>query len=214
MSNPVATIGNNIPVPADPEVVRTTFTKIVYDAQKFSVYGEDEYDPAYSSFDPSNRGDEFYMFIPLDNALVDGGSAGVKPDFVSYNAWDGLKLSASGFITAVNSVMPKIIIPTEILVDNGLVTENHTSSGMYSDGTAMYQGLFNWELVTLNDIDISDIAKTFEYAQIGAYNGSLYVSSKAKNDASSTNVMKIKLRNPTELEADPPGLPAPPLGSD
>lgn len=193
MSNPVVTIGNSIPPPVDPRLVRDTFSKVSYGQQKIRTYGEGEYDPSYGSFDPSTQGESFYMFVSLDDAL-----STTKPDVVSYDAWDGLKKTASGFITAVNSVMPKIIIPSTILVDNGIISPNGTFEGMWESG-ASYKGLFNWELVSLNSNPIAD-TDIFKYGQVSSTYGSLYISSKAKVDTNCTNVMVVTLGAPV----DPP----------
>lgn len=212
MSNPTVTIGNSIPVPPDPKVVRTTFTKVVYDSQKFWVYGRNEFDPSYISFSPEGKGQEFYMFVALDNALGVGGSLpGEKPDFVSDTAWEGLKELPSGFITAVNSVMPKIIIPSEILVDNGIVTPQDRIIAAYKDpGGGGLQGLFNWKIYELNGVDIyGSGTDVFKYVQVSPYSGSQYISCKAKDDLESGNEMVIKLRNPG---VDVSGYP-PPQGS-
>lgn len=206
MSNPVLTIGNSIPVPADPEVIRTTYTRIVYSSEKFYTYGKGEFDPTYTTYDPTKMGEEFYIFIRMDNALGPGGlPPGVKPDFVTgtptTGSWSSLKEAPSGFITAVNSVMPRIIVPSEILVDNGIKTYQNLAKAVYKDG-GVWKDLFNWELVTLNTTPILD-TDTFKYAQIAGYHGSQYVSSKAKDDTVAENTMIMKLENP----------PSPPLGS-
>ncbi len=213
-SNPTVTIGNSIPGPSDPQVVRTTFTKIVYDSQKFWIYGEGEFDPAYTTFTPTDKGEEFYMFIPIENALGPGGSPpGVKPSFVSSEAWGpessgstlgggGLRRAPSGFITANNSIMPKIIIPSYMIVDNGIIMPNNALTAAYLPNL---EGLFNWSLVSLNGNSIA-VTDTFKYAQVGAYYGSMYVSSKAKNDMSSSNTMEMLLKNPYKPFPPPQGI--------
>jgi len=205
MSNPVATINNFIPQPGDPQVVRKTFTRIVYDSQQFFVYGENEFDPTYATFDPSEYGERFYMFVPLDNALGGGGSPpGVKPDFVSDEAWSAVKRSPSGFVQgAVNSIMPKIIVPSDILVDNGLLNTggNDQFFAFYRDGAAK-KDLFNWEIISVNGA--ATVATEFyKYAYTGAFPGSKYVTARAKDDLQPENEIVMELDNPA----------APPLGS-
>ncbi len=182
MSNPIVTIGNSIPTPPDPQVKRVTFTKIQYDSQKFWTYGSGEYDSGYSSFDPKKKGEEFYMFVLLEDVINS------RPDFVTQESWVGLKKSASGFITAVNSVMPKIIIPSEKLVDNGV---NTPGKGMYAYLLPGMQDLFNWDVVSSPADD-----NRFGTVNQGAHYGSNYVSCKAKNDTSSSNTTVISLKNP------------------
>lgn len=212
MSNPTAIIGNFILEPADPQVIRKTYTRIVYDAQKFFTYGKDKFDPSYSSFDPSDRGEEFYMLVPIADALNDGGSppAPLKPDFVSDESWEGLQASASGFITAVNSVLPKIIIPSLLLVDNGIKTAEDTFAGSVNDAGG-WKDVFSWELVSLNDVSVP-ATDSYKYAHVGPNYGSQYVTVKAKDDLYSDNKFVIKLENPLPADPDPPPY-GPPLGS-
>ena len=206
MSNPVLTIGDTIPLPA-PKVVRTTFTKVVYCEEKMGLYGKDQFDPTYTTFDPTKLGNEFYLFVRMDNALsATGLPPGTKPDFVTgtptTGSWSSLKEAPSGFITAVKSVMPRIIVPSDILVDNGLKTyPNDLAKAAYKDG-AVWKDLFNWELMTLNGVGIP-LTDTFKYAQIAGFRSSQYVSSKAKDDTVAENIMVMKLENPSN----------PPLGS-
>ena len=170
MSNPVVTIGTNIPTPSDPSVVRKTFARIVYDSQKFWNYADAE----FGSFDPTSKGEEFYVFVPF----LDSNP---QPSFVSNDSWTGLQKAPSGFITAVNSIMPKIIVPSQLLVDNGIVTPNDTFQGNWFDGAAFYEN-FSWDLVSLNGNPIGG-SDVYKYAQVGPNYGSQYVSVKAKDDA-------------------------------
>jgi len=121
MSNPRVRLQYSIPVPADPSVERTTYTQIVYDEQKFFIYALDEWNASYTGFTPEGAGERSYWFLPLDEAFfysTYGGS--FKPEFISDQVWNtSLKSAPSGFVTAVNSIMPKIMVPSEILVDNG-----------------------------------------------------------------------------------------------
>lgn len=209
-TNPTVTIGNSIPIPVDPALERITYTKVAFDSKDFKTYGLNEYDATYTGFVPTKLGEDFYMFVPLDFALAPGGigpGSGVQPDFVNFYSWDDLKKAPSGFITAVNSIMPKIIIPSEILVDNGLVTTNETGTGMYYDGTAIppYQGLFNWNLISFNGV-VTGATESYKYIQPQVFPGSSYISSKAKNDTSSTNTLVLKLQNPSIAT---PGNPPP-----
>lgn len=189
-NNPIVTIGNRINEPADPSVVRKTFARIVYDSQKFFLYGDGE----FGSFDPSGKGEEFFVFVPFSDA--NGASA---PSFVSSGSWDGLQKSSSGFVTAVNSVMPKIVIPSILLVDNGIKTPQNTFHGSWFDGTNFYDN-FSWELVSFNGTSIgAATTKVYDYAQVGPNYGSQYVTIKAKNDAATGalyNNFVMKLEEP------------------
>ena len=194
MSNPVLTIGDTIPTPADPQVVRRTFTRIVYESQDFFTYAEGEYDPTYSGMSPEDQGQRFYMVVPLDNSLGVGGvPPGTQPDFVANESWEVLKKAPSSFVTGVKSVMPKMIIPSKLLVDNGLITPADVFLGVVWDG-GDWKDLFNWEIVTFNGAPVAG-DKFYEYTQVGAFFGSQYISNKAKDDSSSQNEMVLKLEN-------------------
>lgn len=216
MSNPVITVGSSITAPADPEVTRKTFTRIVYEEQRFFVYADGEFDPTYTTFDPTNKGQRFFIFINLDEAF-----SSTKPDFVSPSKWDkivdgeqvGLKLAASGFITAVNSIMPKIIIPSLKLVDNGINTDDFAFFAFADLTTVPIQEGFNWEIVSVNGTPVGDASTEFyKYGQIGAFFGSQYVSMKAKDDEEPTNTTVVKLVNPP-LQSTP-GFPLDPPKGD
>ena len=209
MSNPTVTISNIIPDLPDPQVVRNTFTKIVYNSQKFFTYGANEYDPTYidpTKFDPKNKGEEFFYFIPESNALVEVvGDPPVKPDFVSDNMWTALQESSSGFVTAVKSIMPKLIVPSRILVDNGIETPNRTKWAYYKEGPSASdeRNVFNWKLLTLNSVSIPD-TDTDKYASKGNTDGASYVTILAKKKDEDHTTFVMKLKNPTN----------PPKGSD
>lgn len=202
MSNPTATITNVIQNLPDPQIVRNTFTKIVYNSQKFFTYGNNEYDSTYADgtkFTPEGKGEEFYIFVPESDVL--GILPANKPDFTSDNEWTALQKSSSGFVTAVNSVMPKLIVPSRILVDNGVITPNKNKWAYYQDGGSL-KNVFNWELVTINGVAIPN-TETDKYVSKGDYDGSMYVSVTGKENNTVGTTFVMKLVNPA----------TPPLGS-
>lgn len=188
MTNPVATIGNVIPTPSDPSVERKTYSSIVFQDQSFFVYGEGEFDPSYTTFDPTDLGQRFFIFVPLEDALVD------KPQFVGTKSWDEtVSKSASGFVTGRYSIMPKIFIPSEELVDNGIQTPGEAFAA-FADPSSGVEA-FNWDVKELNSVSI-DTSKMIKYAQIGAYFGSQYVTVRAKEDDDSSNELVMDLVPP------------------
>ena len=206
MSNPVATIGNNIPTPSDPSVSRKTYTAVVFQQQDFYVYAEGEYDPSYSAFDPSDLGQRFFIFVPLEPVLDPAFDQSGKPEFVTLESWEGtVKRKASGFLTGRYSLMPKLFVPSEILVDNGIFTPEEAYSAWANTGSSVEA--FNWETDTLNGNTI-DTAEMVKYAQVGAYFGSQYVTIRAKDDENSQNTFVMNLNNPpvfTGTTAPTPG---------
>lgn len=187
MSNPVATIGDTIPTPSDPKLTRKTYTRIVFSDWKFLFYSNGE---TTSSFDPTDKGDRFYVWKQLDQV---SSPAPVKPDFVTTERWNDFKHSSSGFMTAVNSIMPKMIVPSMALVSNGLISPNDTWKAMYNG-----KELFNWTITSFNGSVPSD--SIYNYVGIGTYPNSQYISAKAKDDARSENTLVLHLDDP----ADPP----------
>ena len=192
-NNPVVTLGFSVPTPGDPTVIRKTFARIVYNAQKFFLYGDGE----FGAFDPTEQGEEFFIFVPFSDSNP-------HPSFVSDGAWDGLQKSSSGFVTAVNSIMPKIMVPSTKIIDNGLLSDAHTFEGQWND-SGTFTDNFSWELVSFNGTPIgSGTTDLYDYAQVGPNYGSQYVSTKAKDDSHSTdNTLIMKLDEP----ATPPSFP-------
>jgi hypothetical protein len=193
--NPVATVGNSIPQPNDPQLERKTYTVIEFDAADFYGYKIDE---QLLPFNPSGHGDGFIMTVPLYNALDS-----IKPDFVTQANWDvssipqNVAIFPSAFVSAAwNSIMPKIIIPSDILVDNGLDTIGAGSAFFAKQMPGFTNDLFNWKIVTVNGSAIA-AADFYKYAQVGANFGSQYCVSKAKkDDKSAANQMVVELNNP------------------
>ena len=195
MSNPTAIIGNSLLPPNNPSLTRKTFSRIIYSDNDFFRYGDNQYDPTYMTFDPTGLGDRFFMWVRLDD--VEGNPVASPYDMVSDNAWaNTTKDTASGFITAVNSVMPVMMIPSQLLVDNGLYTDGAKQFALTPPGVPGTQ-VFNWEVIESLGVTVghatTDIAK---YAQVGAFWGSQYVSVKAKDDgAAANNETILKLTN-------------------
>ena len=187
MSNPVVTIGDTVNTPFKPTVKRKTFARVVYDSQDFFTYDATE----YPAFNPTGKGDVFFAFVPF---LPSNGPS--APSFTASDLWDSLQKAPSGFVTAVNSIMPKIVVPSKLIVDNGFKSFNTKFLGLWQDGSTFYDN-FSWELISFNGGSIA-LADATKYAQTGPNNGSQYVSIKAKSDNSVTgDVLIMKLEEPT-----------------
>lgn len=202
MSNPVATIGDNIPTPADPSVERKTYTAIVFEEQEFFVYAEGEFDPSYMTFDPTDLGQRFFIFVPLQDVLDPTASGDGIPQFVGDKPWEEtISKAASGFVTGRYSIMPKLFVPSVELVDNGIITAGN-AYGAYADASTGVEA-FNWEFDTLNGVAIS-VAEMIKYGQIGAYFGSQYITVRSKDDAAEDNIMILNLEAPPRLGGTAP----------
>jgi hypothetical protein len=185
MSNPVATIGTSIPTPADPSTTRKSYSSIIFEQQTFFWYADGEFSSGYGSFNPTDKGRRFFIFALLEDVIN-------RPEFTTVNSQ--IRKSGSGFLTGRYSVMPKIFIPSKMLVDNGIKSSGEAFMA-FTDSTCTKEA-FNWELKTLNGAGIPSTG-LIKHAQIGAYFGSQYISVKSKNDNSSSNVVVLELNEPS-----------------
>lgn len=205
MSNPVVTFTNTIPEPSDPSTVRKSYMMKVFDSVDFFLYSEGESSGTYV---PTDMGNEFYLWYQFGDAL---GSIPPTPPpkFITgtqgppaTGSWAGVKASPSGFVTPNYSVMPKIVGPSTLMVDNGLAMYYGTYSALWDD-SGSWKDLFNWSIDKVNGVPVGPASSEwFKYAQVGANFGSLYVSVKAKDDKKPDNTVEMSL----------PALTDPPTG--
>ena len=196
MTNPVATIGNSIPTPSDPSVIRKTYSQILFQEEIFLTYADGEFDPSYTTYDPTNQGKRFFIFVPLDDVL--GAN---KPQFVSQSSWDEtVKKAASGFITGRYSIMPKLFIPSLELVDNGVVTDGVGGTRPYAAyvDPATNVEAFNWTALTVNAVAINE-KEIVKYIQSAGLFGSQYISVRAKDDAVNTTTFAMDIDPPPQV---------------
>lgn len=194
MSNPVVTIGNSIPTPDDPEVVRKTFTRIVYESQSFFTYEDGMND---TLFDPTNKGQRIYLWQQIGVVLA--GTPGFPgpqgPTFVSDEAWKSVQHADSGFLTAVHSAMPKLMVPSKILVDNGIITDELVIQALHDQSGQ--KNLFNWEGTYANDVAIANWpGDWYRYVHVAGYYGSQYVTTRHKDDTTAANNLTLNMVNP------------------
>lgn len=196
MSNPVVSVDNSIPTPSDPTTVRKSYMMKVFDSLSFFLYPRGA---SASDFDPTEMGNEFYMAKMVGDAMK-GVSGDLPPKFVTTGSWTGIQGAHSGFVTPNKSVMPKIMTPSTLMVDNGIDLERGSGSSFYWNGSA-WKKLFNWKLDKFNGQAITK-AEWYKYAQTGGNTGSQYVSVKAKDDKSGSNKIEMSLASP---DAPPTG---------
>lgn len=190
MSNPVVTVKTNIPYPTDPTTTRKSYMLRVFDAVNFFLYKSGE---SASSYDPTGMGQEFYQLRQIGQAV----GVTPPPEFVTWDTWPAIQVSPSVFITPNKSVMPKILTPSTLLVDNGITMEQQAYSAHWNQGGNSGL-LFNWNLGNFNGSPAGG-ANWFKNAQVGANFGSQYVSVKAKDDASASNMIDMNLQQPASL---------------
>jgi len=198
MSNPVITFTNIINLPSDPSTVRKTYTMKAFDSIDFFLYnsGEDS-----STYDPTDMGQEFYIWSRVEDEVL------LKPAFVTEGSWTSMKASPSGFITPNNSVMPKLIGPSILLVDNGIkvATDGTTNTAprakTYEISSTSWKDGFNWWSLKVNDADVG--GSWYKYFKTGSNAGTQYVSAIAKKDGVGETKVEMTLLSPdTTFEGD------------
>lgn len=194
INNPVATIGTTLPVPPVPHSVRRSYERVDYSKVKFMAYGVDE----PSSFDPGDKGGVFYVSKTLADALGDSPVGYAKPSFVSTNAWQTYRDSASCFVVpAISSIMPKLMVPSYYQVDNGVITTSGNYKAKTPDSSAY--DLFNWTLNSINGNSVS-ASQAGTFVAPGGGQAAQYIASRAKYDSYSQNDISLTLNAP----ANPP----------
>ena len=181
MSNPVVTVTNSIPEPADPMLVRKSYMMKLFDSIDYFVYPEGV---DASGYTPTDMGQEFYVITQLGDMVG-------RPNFITADSWVGLKSSPSINVTANFSVTPKILTPSTLMVDNGYVTPNGSSKA-YWDFPGQKE-LFNW---TITNAEPGEWMKWIRPVQLG----SQYISVDTKIDTNASEHADMSLADLT----DPP----------
>lgn len=181
MSNPTVTIGNSISGPSDPQLVRKAYHVIRFDGLRWTTYADGQED----DFDPTGEGVEFIMWDLLGNHIEN------RPGIVSADTWESLSLARSGFLTARSSVMPKIIVPSRGLVDNGLANSDWTYFKSFFSGDEGDFEVFNWDLVAINGLPPTE-EDLRECVSVGGFE-SQSLSVKAMDDGSGETTLNLEL---------------------
>lgn len=145
LTNPVATLGFNIPStsPDIIEVDRWEMVLFANDPVQSYKRNQPETEPFSTSELPSgNRCNYFHRLGSIETSPT-----GIP--FVGASLWgdtDGFFRNVpSGFISGNNTVMPKLIIPTDSIVDNGVLGDPLLTAKF---GNTPDKLLFNWEVFT------------------------------------------------------------------
>jgi len=144
--NPIVELTFVIPAPGQPEIIRDSFTRVDFGNEITKVY-PDDIDPSgdLTTFTPEYP--KAFYFWNMGGAYERAG-IGTTPDFITADNWtDVVSLAPSGFITSVNSVMPKLMIPSKLLVKNGFGNLGDDKKAKeLTNGT---YNLFDWTVVKL-----------------------------------------------------------------
>ena len=187
MSNPVIGFQNSIPEPSDPRTIRKSYTLKTFDSINFFLYNDGE---TFESFEPDDMGVEFYLWYRVGNRVA------TKPLFVTDGSWESMKAAPSGFVTPNNSIMPKLIGPSTLMVDNGVLSPKDVFEAFWFSASGDIGGdLFNWELVKFNSTSITG-SNWYKYVMIGAHFSAMYISLIGKDDGSGKNVLETHMVSP------------------
>jgi hypothetical protein len=161
---------------------------VVFSDQNFYTYAAGEW--MSDDFDPSGKGEESFFFLPLTDSTY-------RPTFVNENVWSvgdsgepGLKNAPSGFVTSTYSIMPKLIVPSALLVDNGCAG----IVNMYAK-TPDGDNLFNWTY----ESSTPELATDFQWA---GRQGARYVTIQDKQDTVIGREVVISLVDPPDPKPD------------
>ena len=177
--------------------VRRSFSLIDFKSMSFFFYGiAENQNNVVPAIDNS-----VYFWSVADAYNWSTGPSPVK--FITDSAWalggttdtPGLTNSPSGFITPANTLMPKLVIPSFGLVDNGI--EAGTDNGSFGER----RGVFNWSVLAVTQDDTGTLMPydttgansylNLKYLESNGDVGSKWVYMGWKDD--SQKISKIKL---------------------
>ena len=186
-NNPKVDVGNNIPGPDLQQV-----TKKYYEYIDFADKNYDIYNPSTFTT-PDNL---TYYFHQMQNVL--NSSLNALP-FVSTDAWNNnLQKAPSGFLSSANSLMPKLLVPSQTLIDNGIDISKEGYKSYVQDGFVEFFGDegFNWDISELAGQSSTTEAIITQTCEVGErIYGKKYVCINAKDDESNNNNNVIYLNN-------------------
>lgn len=205
--NPFVQIGNYSEGFSQYYQIKRFYSLINFKNGKIFTYGIGEED--LTTLEPAEA--ESFYFWSCGSSL-NWTSGGSPVNFITNAAWGdygapGIVNSPSGFVTPasqVGSVMPKLMIPSTGLVDNGI--DIGTDAGQFGER----RGVFNWKITHVNGVPFTPAndADVLNYLQSSGEEGAKFVSIKYKDDDSSTTSIKLNCKtNPersTALQAYTP----------
>lgn len=153
-TNPWVWITTSIPDPPKPNVTRVLYSRFSFADFYASAYGISEFDNP--TFEPSENGNYSLMGLSLADTKYKYNWANKSmPAFLSEDKWDqGFNKNSSVFLTPRNSLMPKLLVPDTMMVDNGWLPVSGSSQSRFFAKTALQDGtdrwLFNWRINTFN----------------------------------------------------------------
>jgi len=189
--NPTATFAFVIPLPDEPDLTRYLFNKILFKDYDIATYSATSPSPTGATGGP---GDDFIPSSDYSLYFYPNGSLlASAPPFVTDNAWVGLTNAPSGFLTGSDSVMPKLLVPSKLLVANGTqgsVAHTFSKETLFAK-TSDGDNLFNWTLLNASYGDWS--ADPFQVIGRAGKKGASSATIKNKNDTLSENTVSIGL---------------------
>jgi len=153
--NPEITIGSILYVPQTGNYTRKLFTREQYSGEKLEIHSENT-DAVYL------LGRNTYFFYRMSSLMA---SSSDMPSFMTKTSYDGFSKTPCGFLTPQKTVIPKILVPSQNIIDNGV-------KGTYCEGN------LNWTFsdenysVTTSDSQSSVIIKK----STGVYNSKIILN--------------------------------------
>ncbi|MCK9154615.1 MAG: hypothetical protein M0P12_00725 [Paludibacteraceae bacterium] len=109
--NPEVVITNDLTIPSLGSFERKIFTRIQYAGEPFFIL-------APNTSDVFLIGQNGFFLQPLGNEY---SSSSQMPTFMTKGSYENnFKKTASAFLTAQKSLMPKLLVPSQMLTDNGI----------------------------------------------------------------------------------------------
>jgi len=191
LDNPVASLAFNIPCPEAEDMVYDRWETLLMSKENMRTYGITyPEDPSFSGsqepFSSSSlpEGQRSIYFYRMERA-----NGTERPAFVSQSLWPAeidsgyMRNAPSGFLSGNGSLMPKLIVTSDLLFDNGVkAIEKWRALTSAAEGT---KSLFNWDVLNPESAAvITDKAEVSKALQLGSpVVGSRHVSLKTKDES-------------------------------
>lgn len=188
-------VTNYVHTPTVSQNVRLFFTRYNYSEKQINTYGKSD--------DPLELDENFIPDPPTSHYTwtLDSTFNELEldiPPFIPESQWEVVKHGPSSFITPVNSVMPKLMVPMQILTKNGLLTDNPSDkavctlpNGEYAEADWKDKPVINWTVETVLGEALDD--KNINHFDVDHAHG--FVSFSGKDDTTAGKQTIIKLTN-------------------
>lgn len=202
-------VTNEVDVPSVARNVRVFYTRYNYADKQINTYGKGD--------DPLSLDEAFIPDPPTSHYTWNLEKTFEElsintPPFIPESQWEVIKYSPSSFVTPVNSIMPKILVPMQILTKNGFISNYSVDDTdefddpnkaicilpNVDDGDWENKPIFNWNIDTVLDEPVdSDNIKFFD---VDHTHGFISFTGKDDSVAGKQTIIKLKDNVPGEDE--------------